>query len=142
MTVPMLLPRALGTVMVTALVAGCSGGADKTAAEDGVRQFHDRYNAQQYHEIYADTAPEFRGATTEADLVTLLQNLRKRAGDLRTTNQTQWTINAGTGGSSVSLVYASAFEQISATERFLWQINAGKAVLAGYRIETPTLGSP
>ena len=50
------------------------------AVEQGVDKFHHQLNQQQYHEIYAGSAPELRSRTTETEFTVQLVNAHEQLG--------------------------------------------------------------
>lgn len=115
------------------------GDAERASAEDAVRAFHDHFNAGAFDIVYAAASPEFRAATRQEDWVSLLEAIRRKAGRFETANQDSWFLNSGSAGTTVTVTYTSKFERLSAMERFSWRIEGKKAVLLGYRIDSPDL---
>src|SRR5215210_442917 len=78
--------RRLSILMLAAMLvaaSSCSMTKGKGIAEAAVAQFHNQYNAGQFHEIYTQTDEGFKKATTEEQLTTLLEALRKKLGTVK-----------------------------------------------------------
>jgi hypothetical protein len=119
--------------------SACTAAADKGLAEDAVATFHAQFNSDSFHEIYVAAADDFKKITKESDWVDLLAAVKRKAGAFTSTQQTSWQVNEATYGTAVNMSYDSKFTLLSAVERFSYAIHDGKAVLVGYRIESPTL---
>jgi hypothetical protein len=48
-------------------------------------------------------------------------------------------VNVGTSGTFVSLGYKTAFEHGDGAEQFVFRVSDGRAVLAGYRVDSMAL---
>ena len=130
-------------IMAAALaVAGCSATRDKAAAEAGVVQFHQMLDAGRFHDIYAGAASEFRRTGTEQEELQVLQMIHDRLGAFRSSQQTGWRVNYGTGGSIVNLVYNSRFAAAAGVEDFVFRINGDAPQLVGYHVNSPALMGP
>jgi hypothetical protein len=130
------LRRAVGIMVFAAFaLVACSVGSDKATAETAVARFHDDFNSGRYHEMYVAAADDFRKATTESAFVSLLANVKDRAGRYESARQSSWAVNSGTSGTVVSLTYQVAFTQSSAIETFGWRMENGAAILLAYRVE-------
>lgn len=114
--------------------AGCSMGQDKAAAEAAVAEFHRMADAGQFREIYAASASELKGVTSEEQLTGLLQSIRERLGQTRQSDQQGWHVNINNGVSMVNLTYNTQFANGRATENFNYRIDNGRAALVGYNI--------
>ena len=96
-------------------LAGCSAGAEKTAAEAAVTQFHQLLDQGRYSDIYAATAPDFRQATSEAQFTDLLQRVHA-LGNVRAANQSGWEVNYTGSGHMVTLHYTTQYAAAQARE--------------------------
>jgi hypothetical protein len=119
--------------------SSCSLTKGRGIAEAAVTQFHSRYNAGQFHEIYVDTDEGFRKVTSEADLVALLEALRRKLGTVNQSNQGGWRVNATTTGTMVSLGYNVDFSEGKGTEEFVFHVSGDKAMLFNYHVNSPLL---
>ena len=127
-------------IMAAALaVAGCSATRDKAAAEAGVVQFHQMLDAGRFHDIYAGAAPEFRRTGSEQEELGVLQMIHERLGAFRSSQQSGWRVNYGTGGNVVNLTYASQFASGAGTEDFVFRIEGNAPHLVGYHVHSLAL---
>jgi len=127
------------TLVGGAAASACGLSADRATAEAAVASFHSQYNAGAFQALYASSAPEFKTATRESDWLDFMSTLKRKAGPFTSAQQTAWQVNGGTGGSSVNVSYDSVFGELKATERFSFDVRDGKALLVGYRVESPAL---
>lgn len=127
--------RSLVGALLLSLLASCSAGSDKAAAEAGVQAFHAQYNADAFRETYAGAAPDFKATTSESDWIDAMTAVKRRSGSFKSTTETSWQVTAATDVTAVNLVYESTFADLIAVERFSFAIRDGKATLVGYRIE-------
>ena len=111
--------------------------ADRKTADRAVQQFHDRFNAGEFAAIYADAAQEFRDTTEQGFWLDLLESVRQKAGGFESTSITSSRVETGTAGTTVTAVYETRFERLSANEHFFWRISGDSARLLGYHIDAP-----
>ena len=121
------------------VVNSCSLTKGKEIGEHAVVQFHNQFNAGQYHEIYAQSDEGFRKATTEADALALFEAVRRKLGTVKNSTQTRWHVNSTTGGTRVILAYDVEFSEGKGTEEFVFHINGDKALLFNYNVNSPLL---
>ena len=118
---------------------GCSAGADRAAAEQGVALFRAMVEAGDYAEIYVGAANEFRQVGPQDAALNLFHTLRDRLGPVRQSQQQGWRVDLGSGGTVVSLSYDTQFARGRGTELFLFRIADGNAQLMGYHVNSPAL---
>lgn len=116
-------------------LAGCSAGAEKTAAEAAVTQFHQMLDGARYGDIYAATSPDFRQATSEAQFTDLLQRVHA-LGAVRGASETGWQVNYNTSGHMVTLHYTTQFASGQAREDFIYRVNGSTANLVNYTVNS------
>jgi uncharacterized protein DUF4019 len=121
------------------VVNSCSLTKGKEIGEHAVVQFHNQFNAGQYHEIYAQSDDGFRKATSEADALALFEAVRRKLGTIKNSTQTRWHVNATPGGTRVILAYDVEFSEGKGTEEFVFHINGDKALLFNYNVNSPLL---
>jgi hypothetical protein len=102
-----------------AFLGGCWFGADKSAAEAAVAQFHDMLAAGRYHDIFQTTSDDFRHVTTEAAFTPMLQVAHDRMGAVRQANEADWNVNYDNGGNMVTLHYTTQFANGQGNEEFV-----------------------
>lgn len=129
----------LSIALLVVLMAGCSISDDVGLAEKQVAQFHQQLDAGQVQQIYAESAEPMRKATSEQDMAALLAAVHRKLGMVKSSTRGAWSVHAGTSGTYVSLSYSTHFSGGDATERFDYQIDTGKALLAGYHINSNAL---
>lgn len=135
---PMFVRRSLFALLAV-LLAGCSMSADVGLAEGQVAQFHQQLDAGQLQQIYAGASDRLRKATSEQDMQALLAAVHRKLGDVKSSVRGAWSVHAGVTGTFVSLSYRTHFSEGDATERFDYQLEGDKALLAGYHINSNTL---
>ena len=118
-------------------VISCSLTKGKKIGEDAVVQFHNQFNAGQYHEIYAQSDEGFRKATSEADTLALFDAVRRKLGTVKNSSQTGWHVNATPGGTVLTLVYDVEFSEGKGTEQFVFHVSGDKALLFNYNVNSP-----
>ena len=124
---------------VAAALCGCSAGTDVPLAEKAVDSFHQTLNAGDFARIYAEARPDMKAATAEGPLVDLLGAVHRKLGVFQSGKSVGWNDNATTGGHFLTLTYASTYAGGTADERFVYRIDGGRAMLAGYNINSNAL---
>jgi hypothetical protein len=126
-------------VLLAALLGACSSGQDLSLAEQDVAHFREMMAAQQFDQIYAGAADEFKKTTTRENFTRLLAAVDRKLGAVKTADKNGWNVNFNTSGTSVTLRYKTQFERGSGDEAFFYRITGGKALLAGYNINSNEL---
>lgn len=121
------------------VVNSCSLTKGKSIGEQAVVQFHNQFNAGQYHQIYSQSDEGFRKATSEADTLAWFEAVRRKLGTVRNSNQTGWHVNATPNGTMVTLAFDVEFSEGKATEQFVFHIAGDKALLLNYNVNSPLL---
>lgn len=121
------------------LLAGCSSSESIKAAEAGVAHFRELMAAKKFDQVYAEASDEFKAASTAADLTKLLAAIDRKLGAFKSSTSNGWRVNYNTRGTSVVYGVKSLFENGSGDETFSFLIKDGKAVLAGYNIQSSAL---
>jgi hypothetical protein len=111
----------------------------KGAAESAVNRFHQQLNAEKYGEIYAQSDEKYRGAVKEADSNALFEAIHRKLGNVKNATQSNWRVNATTGGTFVSLVYDTEFTEGRGAEQFVFLVSGERATLLNYNINSPLL---
>ena len=122
-----------------AFVNSCSLTKGKEIGEHAVVQFHNQFNAGQYHEIYAQSDEGFRKAASEADTLALFDAVRRKLGTVKNSKQTGWHVNATPTGTLVSLAYDVEFSEGKGAEQFVFHLSGDKALLFNYNVNSPLL---
>jgi hypothetical protein len=127
-------------VLAAALwLAGCSASQDLSLADAGVSHFREQMAAQQFQQVYSEGADELKKTTTEQTMVQLLAAVARKLGAVKSANRTSWSVNFNTSGTSATLKYKTEFERGTGEETFMFRISGGKALLAGYHINSNEL---
>ena len=128
--------RALAAGMAAVLLAGCSAGGDTDAAEQGVIAVHEAFSAGQFGTVYDGSAPEMKNSLSRDQFAATFGGIYSRTGAFKSGKTTGWKVNYGTDGNFVVLNRDAEFQHASGTEEFVFRVEGGKAVLAGYHVKT------
>jgi hypothetical protein len=132
--------RQLSLLLFAALaLASCSSGQDASLAKAQIAHFREQMAAQQFNQIYAETADEVKGKTSEQDFVTLFAAFERKLGGVKSTEENGWMVNYSTTGNFATLSYKTQFEKGAGVETFVYRLNGDKALLAGYTVNSPAL---
>ena len=122
-----------------AVVAGCSMSTDTKVAERAVDTFHEMLNAGQSDAIYSASGDELKKAAKREELVALLDAIHRKLGVTKSWTKKGWNVNYHTSGTFVTLNYSTIFDGGDAAEQFVYRLKDGKALLAGYHINSTAL---
>ena len=117
----------------------CSLTKGKGIAEAAVVQFHNQFNAGQFHEIYNQADEGFKKGASEAELVALLEAVHRKLGTVKQANPARWGINTTPTGTLASLGYEVEFSEGKGVEEFVFHIIGDKALLYHYNVNSPIL---
>ena len=126
-------------LVVAAIVAGCSMSADTKVAERAVDTFHEMLNEGQFDAIYATASDELKKAAKREDFVALLDAVHRKLRTTKSWTKKGWTVNYHTSGTFVTLNYSTIYDGGDAAEQFVYRLQDGKALLAGYHINSNAL---
>ena len=126
-------------ILLVALQVSCGVKKGRESAERGVEKFHNRLNAGQFHEIYAESDEGFRKAISEADATALFDAVRRKLGTVQEAKATGWHVNANTGGTFWTLAYDVQFSDAKGVEQFVFKMNGDTALLFNYNVNSPQL---
>ncbi|MEA2999537.1 MAG: hypothetical protein QOH04_2848 [Sphingomonadales bacterium] len=132
-------PLLLATLLI---LAACSPGAEVPAAERAAASFHAQLDAGRFTAIYAAASEEMKRTTSQQDLVRLLEAVHARLGRFRGGRTAGWNDSRTTAGRFVTIDYAATYETGAAQENFVFRIDGGRAVLAGYHVDSKALIEP
>jgi hypothetical protein len=135
------LPLLAVCILACLLFSSCASTSnDVFMAKAAVAQFHQRLDAQQYHEMYAAADAKLHQETTEDDFTKLMTAVHGKLGNVTNATATGWNVSwyAGTG-TTVRLGYKTTFASGAADEAFVWRISGGQALLYGYNINSNDL---
>lgn len=129
-------------ILVAALmlaICGCNISADTSAAEQAVPRFHALLDAARYAEIYEKSSDDLKKATSQKDLLALLEAVHRKLGKTKSSEQQGWKVNHTSSGSFVILNYKTSYAEGDATEQFVFRLEDKVALLAGYHINSNAL---
>ncbi len=130
------LGRAALLLVCCALLASCGFRQARILAEQGVKEFHDLLNREQYGAIYDASDDSLRKSMSRSDFVAYLSDIHFRLGTARKTTISGFEVNTSPGQESqVALAAETAFDRGTAKEQFLWRVTRGRAVLLEYRAD-------
>jgi hypothetical protein len=112
----------------------------RAVAETVVQQFHQRLDAEQYHEIINDASDAFRGAAKKEELESFLKKVHTNMGNVKSSKQGNIQLQAQLGiGTLIIVQYETEYDSGKAEENFTWLQNEKGASLYGYRISAPQM---
>lgn len=119
--------------------SSCALTKGKEIGERAVVQFHNQFNAEQYHDIYNGADEGFRKGAKESDVIALFEAVRRKLGTVKNSNPVGFNVNATPMGSTVTLQYNTEFTEGNANEQFVFVVSGDKATLYNYNINSPLL---
>lgn len=125
--------------VVALLCAACAGGVSTAAAEKEVAEFHARYDAGQFAQIWTDADDSFRGSTAEPDFLRFIGAVHRKLGAVQETKVVGTNTFYGTGGTRITLVHETTFKSGKGTEQFVLRMDGDSARLVGYHINSNAL---
>lgn len=134
-----MVKQVLAGLLAMFLLAGCSAGADMSAAESGIAKFHNQLNAGEFDAIYREASKEFKDATPDADFIAFLKAIHGKLGKFQSGKTVGWKVNYTTAGNIVALTHQATYERGEATESFIFRMKGKKAALHGYNINSTAL---
>jgi hypothetical protein len=121
------------------LLGGCSMKEDMAAGDKAVAAFHQALDAGRFQQIWAQSAADMKATTAQDRLVALLDTAHRNLGRFKSGSQIGFNDNVSTGGHMLTVNYQAQYERGPATEQFVFRIDGGRALLAGYRVNSDAL---
>ena len=121
------------------LLAGCSMKADMDAGGKAIDAFHRTLDAGQFQQIWTESAPDMKSATTPDRLNALLDAVHRKLGRFKSGSQVGFNDNVSPAGHMLTVNYQAQYEKGTAGEQFVFRIDGGRALLAGYHINSDAL---
>jgi hypothetical protein len=128
-----------GSIAVAFMAAACTISADTTLAERAVDAFHEMLNAGQFDAIYAASADDMKKAARREEFVALLEAVHRKLGVTKSWSKKGWNVSYNTSGTFMTLAYSTIYDGGDAAEQFVYRLADGKALLAGYHINSAAL---
>ena len=125
--------------LIVLAVVSCSSSEDVATAEREVQSFHEAFNAGQFDKIWDGAAEDLKKGSGKEEFVGLLQTVDRKLGKTTAGKRENWTVNYGTGGTTVKLVFETSFAKGKGTETFAYRISGKKALLVGYNLNSKNL---
>jgi hypothetical protein len=113
--------RYLMPFAAAAMLAGC---AIKESAEDAslqVGKFHAALDAGQWQSVWTGADPALRESSDKATFGKLLEAIHRKLGDVKESKQVGVNVNAGTGGTFVTVTMQTTFAKGAGTEEFVYR---------------------
>jgi len=89
--------------------------------------------------MYRHAGPAVRSSSTEADFVKYEKDVRAKLGDLKSAEVANYNLLYLLSGPTVRLDYKCKFAKGDGVESFEMGFENGKAVINGYRLDSPQL---
>jgi hypothetical protein len=118
---------------------GCGIQEGLKKSDAAVFKFHSQLNAAAFDQIYTDSGDALKENTTQKKFVDLLTAVHRKLGAVKSANRTNFFVNYAASGSTVRVNYSTQFDVDSATEEFVFRINADDLRLTGYHISSDAL---
>ena len=106
-----------------AMLSGCAPDADRSQADRGVAEFHERFNRSAFGEIYDTADQSLRTTIPKDDFVSGLQAIRNGHGAAKTARQIAIDYNYSSDGRMVKILISTSFEKGDAEEQFIFMID-------------------
>ena len=101
--------------------------------------FHSRYNREDYRGMYGHAGSAVRSSSTEAEFIKYEKDVRSKLGDLQSAEVVNYNLVYHFSGPEVRLDYKCSFANGMGVESFEIAFEKGKAVINGYRLDSPQL---
>jgi hypothetical protein len=131
--------RVLAIVAAALALSACSIGKDVPVAEAAAVGFHQMLDVGKFADTWQNAAPELRAATPKDKWLALLDVVHRKLGKFRTAKTVGWNDNFNNGAHYIVLNQEAQYERGTAREEFVYRLNAGKAALAGYHVNSDAL---
>lgn len=131
--------RAVVCCLALFALTACAPKENIQLADKAVGEFHRQLNAEAYAQIYQNADDELRASGTLESFTKFVSPGRLKLGEFQSAEMDDYHVLYDLGGPGVRLFYSSQFANGKAKEAFYYKVRKGKALLAGYRIDSPLL---
>ena len=118
-------------------LAGCSMSQDLSSGGTAVDEFHRQFNGGHFAAIDAAAGSEIKA--TAGGFAPILEHIHARLGNVKSSTRTGFNDRIDNGDHRLDLIYDTKFERGDGVEEFVFSIDNGKAVLAGYHVKSDAL---
>jgi uncharacterized protein DUF4019 len=118
------------------LLSGCNPVKNKAMAQSAVVNFHSQLDAEDFHGIYAASAPGLKTSVSEEQWNKFLGAIHRKLGKVKSSDLESWRTFSGMGGTTMQVTFKTQFEKSEGTEDFNWLFVDGKPQLLGYNIRS------
>jgi Protein of unknown function (DUF4019) len=126
----------IAAALLFAILSACSATKDVDLAQAAVAQFRELMAAHKFEQIYSDAGDDLKKSTTEQNLTRLLDAIDRKLGAFKSAQSNGWNVNYAPTVTSVTMKFKTQFERGAGVETFVYRVTGGKALLAGYHIDS------
>lgn len=126
----------IAAALLSAILSACSASKDVDLAQAAVAQFRELVAAKKFEQIYSDASDDLKKSTTEQSLTRLLEAVDRKLGAFKSAQSNGWNVNYSATVTSVTMKFKTQFERGAGVETFAYRVTGGKALLAGYHIDS------
>lgn len=126
--------------MLALILASACGVKQAFGDSDAkISVFHADLDSERFDEIWKETSPVFRKATSEKEFQQLLAAVHRKLGKVESSEQNNWRMNTTPQGTFVMIARNTKFEKGAAQETFTYKREGEELLLAGYNINSAAL---
>jgi hypothetical protein len=131
--------RVVAVVALAALALACGMVEGKEKAEHAVVEFHAKFNASEFGEIYQASSVEFQKGSSKDDYLKFIGAVHRKLGDVTASKPAGWRVNVMNGTTYVLLGYESTYERGTAQESFTYKVSGESVQLVNYNVNSKDL---
>ena len=120
-------------------LTACHPLQDAGQIDQAVTHFHQQLAAGQDDAIYNEVDPAFQKQIDRETNRKFLARVRRKLGVPQVCSRLSYNVRYNPTGALVTTQYNSTFANGAAVEAFTFRLKGGKAVIAGYQINSPLL---
>ena len=123
----------LSLVCIILVMTGCGDLVNaKSAAEEEITEFHEKYNGSNFELIYNDAHPTFKEDRSLEEFNEFMTSVHRKLGLVSSTTNQGWGVNSDSDGTSATMHQETKFELGTGVETFTFVIVDEKALLVAY----------